>query len=59
MKEDTKTTIKIGKLSKDIKNLMTDKREKEAYNKLGELNSLLSDLNGRVLQMEEVLSLNN
>lgn len=59
MKEDTKTTIKIGKLSKDIKNLMTDKREKEAYNKLGELNSLLSDLNGKVLQMEEVLSLNN
>lgn len=59
MKEDTKTTIKIGKLSKDIKNLMTDKREKEAYDKLGELNSLLSDLNGRVLQMEEVLSLNN
>ena len=39
MKEDTKTTIKIGKLSKDSKNLMTDKREKEAYNKLGELNS--------------------
>ena len=59
MKEDTKTTIKIGKLSKDIKNLMTDKRGKEAYNKLGELNSLLSDLNGKVLQMEEVLSLNN
>lgn len=59
MKADTKTTIKIGKLSKDIKNLMTDKREKEAYDKLGELNSLLSDLNGRVLQMEEVLSLNN
>ena len=59
MKEDTKTTIKIGKLSKDIKNLMIDKREKEAYNKLGELNSLLSDLNGKVLQMEEVLSLNN
>ena len=59
MKEDTKTTIKIGKLSKDIKNLMTDKREKEAYNKLGELNSLLSDLNGKVLQMEEVLSLSN
>ena len=59
MKEDTKTIIKIGKLSKDIKNLMTDKREKEAYNKLGELNSLLSDLNGKVLQMEEVLSLNN
>ena len=59
MKEDTKTTIKIGKLSKDIKNLMTDKQEKEAYNKLGELNSLLSDLNGKVLQMEEVLSLNN
>ena len=59
MKEDTKTTIKIGKLSKDIKNLMTDKREKEAYNKLDELNSLLSDLNGKVLQMEEVLSLNN
>ena len=59
MKEDTKTTIKIGKLSKDIKNLMTDKREKEAYDKLGELNSLLSDLNGKVLQMEEVLSLNN
>lgn len=59
MKEDTKTTIKIGKLSKDIKNLMTDKREKEAYNKLGELNSLLSDLNGKVLRMEEVLSLNN
>ena len=59
MKEDTKTTIKIGKLSKDIKNLMTDKREKEAYNKLGELNSLLSDLNGKVLQLEEVLSLNN
>ena len=59
MEEDTKTTIKIGKLSKDIKNLMTDKREKEAYNKLGELNSLLSDLNGKVLQMEEVLSLNN
>lgn len=59
MKEDTKTTIKIGKLSKDIKNLMADKREKEAYNKLGELNSLLSDLNGKVLQMEEVLSLNN
>ena len=59
MKADTKTTIKIGKLSKDIKNLMTDKREKEAYDKLGELNSLLSDLNGRVLQMEEVLSLSN
>lgn len=59
MEADTKTTIKIGKLSKDIKNLMTDKREKEAYDKLGELNSLLSDLNGRVLQMEEVLSLNN
>ena len=59
MKEDTKTTIKIGKLSKDIKNLMTDKREKEAYNKSGALNSLLSDLNGKVLQMEEALSLNN
>lgn len=59
MEADTKTTIKIGKLSKDIKNLMTDKRKKEAYDKLGELNSLLSDLNGRVLQMEEVLSLNN
>ena len=59
MEADTKTTIKIGKLSKDIKNLMTDKREKDAYDKLGELNSLLSDLNGRVLQMEEVLSLNN
>lgn len=53
----TKVQMEVGKLAKEIQKLMNDGLEKEAYDKLNELNSKLSDINGSVLQMEEVLSI--
>lgn len=52
----TKDLIEIGKLSKEIKKNMADGNEKIAYDILGDLNNKLSDLNGNVLTMDEVLS---
>lgn len=51
--------IEIGKLSKEIKANMSSGNEKVAYDLLGDLNNKLSDLNGQVLQMKDVLSVNN
>lgn len=53
----TKDLIEIGKLSKEIKKNMADGNEKIAYDILGDLNNKLSDLNGNVLEMDEVLKI--
>jgi hypothetical protein len=53
----TKDLIEIGKLSKEIKKNMADGNEKIAYDILGALNDKLSDLNGNVLEMDEVLKI--
>lgn len=54
---EAKVQTRVGKLTMEIQKLMNEGFEKEAYNKLNELNSELSYLDGRVLQMEEVLSI--
>ena len=53
----SKDLIEIGKLSKEIKKNMADGNEKIAYNMLGDLNDKLSNLNGNVLEMDEVLKI--
>ena len=53
----SKDLIEIGKLSKEIKKNMADGNEKIAYDILGDLNNKLSDLNGNVLEMDEVLKI--
>lgn len=53
----SKDLIEIGKLSKEIKNNMADGNEKIAYDMLGDLNDKLSNLNGNVLEMDEVLKI--
>ena len=53
----TKDLIEIGKLSKEIKKNMADGNEKIAYDILGDLNDKLSNLNGNVLEMDEVLKI--
>lgn len=49
--------IEIGKLSKEIKKNMADGNENIAYDMLGDLNDKLSNLNGNVLEMDEVLKI--
>lgn len=53
----TKELIEIGKLSKEIKKNMANGNEKIAYDILGDLNDKLSNLNGNVLEMDEVLAI--
>ena len=53
----SKDLIEIGKLSKEIKKNMENGNEKIAYDILGDLNDKLSDLNGNVLEMDEVLAI--
>ena len=53
----SKDLIEIGKLSKEIKKNMADGNEKIAYDMLGDLNDKLSNLNGNVLEMDEVLKI--
>ena len=53
----SKDLIEIGKLSKEIKKNMADGNEKIAYDILSDLNDKLSDLNGNVLEMDEVLKI--
>lgn len=53
----SKDLIEIGKLSKEIKKKMADGNEKIAYDMLGDLNDKLSNLNGNVLEMDEVLKI--
>lgn len=50
--------LEIGKLQKEIKANMSSGNEKVAYDLLGDLNDKLSDLNGQVLEMEDVISIN-
>ena len=53
----SKDLIEIGKLSKEIKKNIENGNEKIAYDILGDLNDKLSDLNGNVLEMDEVLAI--
>lgn len=53
--KDVQLCIKIGKLAKEIKKLMSEGKEVEAYDKLNDLNSVLADLKGASLEMEDVL----
>lgn len=53
----SKDLIEIGKLSKEIKKNMANGNEKIAYDILGDLNDKLSNLNGNVLEMDEVLKI--
>jgi hypothetical protein len=53
--KDVQLCIKIGKLAKEIKKLMSEGKEVEAYDKLNDLNSVLADLKGESLEMEDVL----
>lgn len=53
----SKDLIEIGRLSKEIKKNMSDGNEKIAYDILGDLNDKLSNLNGNVLEMDEVLKI--
>lgn len=53
----SKDLIEIGKLSKEIKKNMANGNEKIAYDILGDLNGKLSNLNGNVLEMDEVLKI--
>lgn len=52
-----KEIIVIGKLTREIIELMEAGKEEPAYDKLNDLNSKLSDIGGKVLEMEEVLSM--
>ena len=53
--KDVQLCIKIGKLAKEIKKLMSEGKEVEAYDKLNDLNSVLAYLKGESLEMEDVL----
>lgn len=53
----SKDLIEIGKLSKEIKKSMANGNEKIAYDILCDLNDKLSNLNGNVLEMDEVLKI--
>ena len=53
----SKDLIEIGKLLKEIKKNMANGNEKIAYDILGDLNDKLSNLNGNVLEMDEVLKI--
>lgn len=53
----SKDLIEIGRLSKEIKKNMANGNEKIAYDILGDLNDKLSNLNGNVLEMDEVLKI--
>jgi hypothetical protein len=53
--KDVKLCIEIGALAKEIKKLMSEGKEIEAYDKLNDLNSVLADLKGASLEMEDVL----
>lgn len=53
----SKDLIEIGKISKEIKKNMANGNEKIAYDILGDLNDKLSNLNGNVLEMDEVLKI--
>ena len=55
----SKDLIEIGKLLKEIKKNMENGNEKIAYDILGDLNDKLSNLNGNVLEMDEVLKSNS
>lgn len=55
---EKRTILEIGKLANKIKELWNASKEEEAYEVLNELNSKLSDLDGKVLEMEDILKVN-
>ena len=61
MEMSIKDLVEIGKIAKDIRNKMeyADELQKKAYDLLSELNSKMSDLNGQVLEMEDILKLDD